>query len=201
MKYALVTATATSAVSQKRFLKIVPTSPVTGAFQFSGLPPGTYRLCAQVPLMVYRANEQQFTDSCLWPDKSAPTFSLTPGQVRKGAVATLARGHMVKIRVNDPGKLLPPPSGKHAGNALAVHIAGPSGVRFIPIVNSDAGGRDHGIVIPYNSPHKVAIQADSLQLQDERGRPISGLNPSDVKGLNGVSSTSFVVNVAGKVKP
>ena len=74
-------------------------------------------------------------------------------------------------------------------------------MRFIPIVGSDAGGRDHSIVIPYNALHKVAIQSDSLQLQDERGRPVSAVAATDVKGLKGIASTSLVVNVVGKVKP
>ena len=125
MKYALVTASSTGAAAGgKGVLKIVPTNPATGVFQFVGLPPGTYRLCAQVPQMVYGANEDRFTDSCLWPDKSSPLVTLVAGQVKTGAVVTLARGHLVKVRVNDPGKLLPAAAGKHAGNVLAIHIAG-----------------------------------------------------------------------------
>ena len=65
----------------------------------------------------------------------------------------------MKIRVNDPAKLLVPPSGKHAGNALALHLAGQSGARFIPIVNSDTGGRDHGIVIPFGALYKWPFRA------------------------------------------
>lgn len=201
VKYALVTVSSAATPGAKPFLKSVPTAPATGIFRLTGLPAGTYRLCAQVPTMIYGANEDQFTDNCIWADANAPRIILTQGQAKTGAVVTLTRGHMVKVRVNDPGKLLPPPSGKHAGSALALHIAGPNGVRFIPISNTDAGGRDHSIVIPYSVAHKLAIQSNSVQLQDEKGRTISGLTPLDILGQNGVHSTSFVVNVVGKVKP
>lgn len=108
----------------------------------------------------------------------------------------------MKIRVNDPGRLLPAPSGKHPGTAMSLRIASPSGrSNNIPIVNTDARGRDHAIVIPYDTPHKLAIQSAGFALEDDSNRALAGSAPIDVQIARGAPPSAYVVNVTRKVQP
>ena len=173
-----------------------------GAFQFTQLPAGSYRLCAQVPQEKIRRGDDRFVDSCgLW-ESVPPPVTLAAGETRKGAVVTVARGYLLKIRVNDPGKLLPPPIGKNGGNALSLMIFGASGLPHnIPIVSQDAAGRDHAVVIPYGMPHKLSIQSSVLSLNDEIGRQIATTAPMDITLARGAALKTYVVNVVKAGKP
>ena len=173
-----------------------------GAFQFTQLPAGSYRLCAQVPQERIRRGDDRFVDSCALWESAPPPIALAAGETRKGAVVTVARGYLFKIRVNDPGKLLPPPIGKIGGNALSLMIFDASGLPHnIPIVSQDAGGRDHAVVIPYGIPHKLEIHSTVLGLNDQIGRQIATTAPMDVTVARGATLKTYVVNVVKAGKP
>ncbi len=151
-------------------------SAPNGAFLFSSLPAGAYVLCGEtlpkitpptqsLTLPTKIGSDDRPLDSCAWLDFSSPKITIAAGELRSGVKVTVKQGRLITIRVNDPQKLLPPKKGQDSGNELSLRLAGPSGlVRRIPILEEDANGRTHGIVIPYDTPHKLSIQSTIFSL-------------------------------------
>jgi len=167
-----------------------------GAFQFSNLRTGTYVICARVTGRNARPQDEPFVDSCLWQDRTALKVSLAPGENRQGVNLPLKHGYLLKVRVNDPGRLLPPAVGKTAGNHLYITLAAPSSLgQHVPIIGEDSAGRDHGIVIPYDTPHKLVIHSSTFVVQDGNGRDINASAASDVRAERGAAPQTFVVNI------
>ena len=165
------------------------------------LPAGPYLLCAQIPSMLVGPKDDPFIDSCASPDISSP-IALVQAQTRTGVIVRAKRGYFLKVRVNDPGKLLPAPNTKDGGNALRISLVNAAGLhQSIPITAQDPGGRTHGIVIPYGSPHSLFIQGAGFALQDSAGRGLDGVTPVSVTASPGGPSQAYVVNVMKAVKP
>lgn len=172
-----------------------------GTFQFTKLPSGSYFLCAQTPLMS-GPKDDPFIDSCAWPDLSSPRLALAAGQARIDVIVPVKRGYLLKIRVNDAGKLLTAPIGNNPASHLSLLLSGPAALqRNIPIADQDSAGRTHSIVIPYDTPHKLFIHSASLALKDANGRDFDGVTPIDVKVSRGGPPPVLVVNVVKAVKP
>jgi hypothetical protein len=72
-----------------------------GTFQISGLPVGSYTVCAQVP-------GGGFVDACEWA--TPLTVDVKAGQAVVGLQFALKRGAILQVRLNDPGQLLLQPS-------------------------------------------------------------------------------------------
>ena len=174
-----------------------------GSFELTKLPAGSYSLCAQTSSMEVGPREDPFVDSCAWPDLSAPKLALLAGQVRTAAAVTVKRGSLVKVRVNDPGKAIAAVNSRVPGNPILLLLSGPAGLpRNVPIIDQDAGGRTHGIVIPYDLPHKLFIHSASLALKDGNGHDFDGVVPVAVQASHGAVPAVIVVNVsAAAVKP
>ena len=172
-----------------------------GSFELAKLPAGPYLLCAQIPSMLVGPKDDPFIDSCASPDISSP-IALAAAQTRTGVIVRAKRGYLLKVRVNDPGKLLPAPNTKDGGNALRISLVNSAGLhQSIPITSQDPGGRTHGIVIPYGSPHSLFIQGAGFALQDSAGRGLDGVTPVSVTASPGGPSQAYVVNVMKAVKP
>ena len=73
-------------------------SNVDGSFQFAGLPPGEYRLCAT-------PNEAGYIGNCEWRRSSRPV-SLTQGTTASIGALRVERGRRVLVRLADPRKRL-----------------------------------------------------------------------------------------------
>lgn len=74
------------------------TSSSTGAFQFSGLPAATYRLCVQVLAGGY-------LNPCSW-SPNPPTVTVAAGKAVTGVQLKIAPGSVLRIRIDDPTSLL-----------------------------------------------------------------------------------------------
>jgi hypothetical protein len=165
-----------------------------GSFTFSNLKTGMYFACAIPPP---GTNGQHFVNSCLWQDHNSVYVPLAPGQVSQGIVVPLQHGSPLNVQVNDPSALLPAPIGKIGGNALAIHIIGPSGLAHpVPIASQNATGRDHFLVVPYNTQLQLLIHSSSFALTDGNGNALAPTTKTSFTVSQGGPPPSFVVNVS-----
>ena len=74
-------------------------SGANGAFSFSGLAVGPYRLCL-------RAQAAYLLDPCEWGGKGVPAAAIPSGANAAANTVKLARGHLVHVQFADPGGLL-----------------------------------------------------------------------------------------------
>jgi Carboxypeptidase regulatory-like domain len=170
-----------------------------GAFSFSDLHTGTYVICLRPAAFNPKADHEPLVDSCAWQDKNSQLIRLAPGQDTTDIIVRAVHGYAFGVHVNDPFHLLSPSlGGKLASNDISIVIAAPSGQpRHLPIVNEDASGRDHQIVIPYDTPHKLYLQSPKVDLLDLNGKKIDPTTPININGTSGVSAPSLVVSISG----
>jgi hypothetical protein len=175
-------------------------STANGAFKFSNLKAGTYVICGRVSDLKV-APESPFVDSCAWRDASSLVVRLTPNNVKNNVVLTLKHGYLLKVRVNDPQKLLAPATGRFGGSQVSLSIAGPSAIlQHIPMVNQDSTGRDHAIVIPFDTPHKLQIHTTNVVLKDSKGLDVDDSTIVNVNVPQVGPTGSYIYNV-DRVKP
>ncbi|HLI86675.1 MAG TPA: carboxypeptidase-like regulatory domain-containing protein [Bryobacteraceae bacterium] len=166
-----------------------------GSFSFSNLKTGMFFACAVPPP---GTNGQRYVNSCLWQDRNSVYVPLAPGQIRQNVVVPLQHGYPLHVHVNDPAALLPAPLGKIAGNELAIHVIGPSGLAHpVPIASQDAKGRDHVLVVPYNTPLQLLIHSSSFALKDAGGNALAPTSKTGFAVTQGGQPPAFVVNVSG----
>jgi hypothetical protein len=82
----------------------------------------------------------------------------------------------VPIRVNDPGQLLAQNEGKTPGAGLLIEVSDSrpgSFFRFVPLVSQDSGGRNHQIVIPFNTPLTLFVHPTFYHVSGATGAPLS----------------------------
>ena len=66
--------------------------------------------------------------------------------------------------------------GKTPGAGLLLEVAASSAgsfFRLVPLVSEDSGGRNHQIVIPFNTPLTLFVYATFYHLSDATGAPLS----------------------------
>jgi hypothetical protein len=172
------------------------TTRFDGTFEFASLPTGRYLLCARPAPFLARPNDEPFVDSCLWQDRSTPAVSLASGQALRNVTLQAQRGHLLKVRVNDPSRqlLLTRPNAR--ANDLAIHVRGPSGlVQPMPIARQDPLGRDYTLVIPY-APHTVVAHSAAFVLKDASARDLDQTRPIPVNVSRGAAPPPpIVVNI------
>jgi hypothetical protein len=136
-----------------------------GSFRFDGLADGRHRLCAQML-------DSTWLNPCEWGLQS-PVVSL-PGAERIVSVTmVLKRGVAVPIRVDDPGRLLLQNEGKIPGAHLLLGVENDAfAFRPARVVSEDANGRNHQIVIPFNTPVKLVVHSSFFRLSDAAGVPL-----------------------------
>jgi hypothetical protein len=92
--------------------------------------------------------------------------------------------------------LLPAPIGKVGRNALTIHIIGPSGLaQPVPITSQNATGRDHVLVVPYNTQLQLLIHSSSFALTDGNGNTLAPTTKTSFTVWQSGPPPSFVVNV------
>ncbi|PWT98655.1 MAG: hypothetical protein C5B51_28730 [Terriglobia bacterium] len=128
-----------------------------GSFQFDRLNSGSYRLCSYVPHGVW-------LNPCAW-GLHPPMFTLSGTQPVATVTLTLKKGAAVPIRINDPGQLLSQYESKSPGADLLIGVASDSRV-FLPAltISRDGGGRNHQIVIPFDSTVNLVVFSPQFQL-------------------------------------
>lgn len=150
----------------------------SGAYSFTGLEPGQYQVCVQMP---GGAN----LDPCKW---SKPTLiTVTAGQTTANQTSTAVKGSLLEVRINDPLRLLAVGTGSSAGDII-VGVLLPQSL-FLPMrmASSDATGRTYDAAIPTNVPVQVQIHSMHLEIADTQG---VSLAPASSKGGTGSSMAS-----------
>ena len=137
-----------------------------------------------------------FVDSCLCQDRNSLQVPLAPLQKTQGIVVPVRHGHPLKIRVNDPSALLPAAIGTTAANHLAIHVIGPSGLaQPVPIASQDAKGRNHMLVVPYDTPLKLLVHSSTFILKDGSGKDLAETTTTIFTASQAGPPPSFVLNV------
>src|SRR5271157_5945662 len=124
------------------------TSDKAGHFTLANLAAGTYFLCTQIGHML---------DPCVWaPPPSAIT--VTAGQISTGNVLRLAKGAVLKVRLNDPSQLLKAATPGPTSNHALLGVWTPDKF-FFPLtkVAEDSGGRDYQLSVPYDKALTLTV--------------------------------------------
>lgn len=114
---------------------------------------------------------------CSGPTGTDPsvTTPISSGQPEATITMVLAKGAAVPIRIEDPGQLVSQNLGKTTGADLLVGVPNDAmAFRSARVVSTDANGRNHEIVVPFNSPVKLVIYSSFFRLADEAGATLAG---------------------------
>jgi len=137
-----------------------------GAFRFTGLSEGRFRLCAQVP-------KTAWLNPCEW-GLQPPVVSLSATQPAVSVTMVLKIGAVVPIRVEDPGQFLSQNEGKIPGAHLLMGVADDGhAFRTVSLLSQDASGRNSQIVVPFGSAAKLVVFSSFFHLADDQGRPLA----------------------------
>jgi hypothetical protein len=140
-------------------------SGAEGAFRFEALPDGKYRLCTQVL-------NSAWLNPCEWGLRP-PLVSLPGAQPIVSVTMALKKGAAVPIRIDDPGQFLSQNEGKAPGAHLLLGVDNDAFVfRPAPLTSQDANGRNHQIVVPFNSIVKLVVYSSFFRLSDSVGIPL-----------------------------
>jgi hypothetical protein len=166
----------------------------TGAFSFSRLPAGTYKLCAQVAAVEAAPANSPYIDTCDWPP-SQPPVTVGVGQQVAGIVFTAPKGAWLKLHVADPDHALPPT----AANAppplepeLQCILKGPDGLyRHARYVSTDNSGRHYQIAIPLKAALSIKVTSSAADVFDQNGNqkkdkddtPLQLATPADLSDV------------------
>ena len=134
----------------------------SGSFRLDGLHPGRYEICLQAPTT-------EWLNPCQW-GLQPPTVALSDVQPSQNLAIKLKRGAVVRVRIDDPGKLLEQNEGKTAGAHLLLGV-GTDALWFhaAPIVSKDPTGRDHQVVVPFDRQVNLTVFSPLFELGDSSG--------------------------------
>lgn len=135
------------------------TTGAAGSFRFDDLYGGPYHLCAQV-------QGSTWLNPCEWGGLS-PTVSLSGTQPSASVTIILKKGVAVPIRVDDPGQLLTQNEGKTPGAHLLLGAGNDAFVfQQARVTSQDSTGRNHQIVIPFDTPVQLVVSSSFFQLSN-----------------------------------
>ena len=190
---AQVTAVVVSNVPPRKDSTVTPTvlfarSVRDGTFSISGVPVGDYRVCAEI-------EGKGLLHTCRWGN--GPLVSIRSGSPTQAAPAIhFAAGTPLHIRLSDDAHVLPAPGAK--GEVPWFGIAKGDGFAALPLVGSDAGGRDYEMLIPFGASLSVAVMNKSYTLTSSSAN-IAGANATiPVQFATGTTPTPIVVHITGK---
>ena len=166
-----------------------------GAFSFTAIDSGRYRLCAQAPSTTW-------LNPCEW-GLNAEVVALSQTQRSIKISMIMKKGTAVPIRIDDPGQLLSLHEGKTPDAHLLLGVSNDTfGFRIASIISSDAGGRNHQVIIPFDKSVNIVANSLFFKLADSGGRLLNS-NASSVTQVNVPAGKKadilrFVVTGAGK---
>src|SRR5438067_8268412 len=135
-----------------------------GTYQIPNLPAGSYSLCVQVA-------GGKYLDPCQWsPPQTASgsTITVKSGQVISGTRLDLRPAAVLQVRINDPQKLLAQP-----GKDVVIGVLTSSGrFRHAPMKSTDAGGQNHEISVPFDTPVRLSLSSAQVSLADDKGKAL-----------------------------
>jgi hypothetical protein len=186
------------------------TSSPKGDFAISGLPFGSYNLCASVKAGGY-------LDPCGWSTQ-LPTVTLTAAHpVTAGYSLVLARGVVLQVRVNDPGQILDTPSAAapvapgggsapSAANTVLPHVT--IGVftdrrTFEPmlLVNKDSTGQNRQGTIPSGRPVSIQLFGRGVAVTDGSGTAIDVTDGSNLSVSATIGAPPAALTFTATAKP
>jgi hypothetical protein len=116
---------------------------------------------------------------------------------------TLKKGAVVPIRINDPGGFLPRYEGKSPGADLLIGVASDSRL-FLPatVLSQDGSGRNHQIVIPFNSLVNLIVFSTQFQLST-LGLPLPKVSSTKIPitAPSGGQPPTITLQVTGRNTP
>jgi hypothetical protein len=135
-----------------------------GAFSPANLPVGDYMLCASVPSAPY-------LDPCVWRQAVRVTLSVS---VVASPTLALEKGVFLKVRINDPLRLLPQGvEGPWTPRKLLVGVMYANGAYHgAQNTGADTAGRDYQLVIPTGTAFKLWLFSTDIALTDARGNAV-----------------------------
>ncbi len=136
-----------------------------GAFEFSGLAPGTYSLCIQSPGL-------EFLDPCLWSDQP-PTVRVTGGQIARNVRLAAQRAVRLRVRVDDPERRLAAPGRESASGNFDAGIWTSRGL-YVPLrlTAKEASGRTLELAVPANQSLHLSLTSTTVGFTDGAGRQL-----------------------------
>jgi len=146
------------------FANGIATAGADGAFAVTGLPAGSYTLCASVPSAPY-------LDPCVWQQPILVTIA--PGSTIKPNLV-LRKGVFLNLRINDPLSLLPQAvDGLWTPRKLLVGVTyGTGAYQGAQSTGVDAAGRDYRLIIPAGVPFKVRVYSRDVSVADAGGNAL-----------------------------
>lgn len=141
------------------------TSAADGSFQIQGLPAGPYSLCAQLPAGGY-------LDPCQW-SLNPTSLTLIAKQVSTGNAVTLRKGSIVKIRMQDPGRLLAQKTRDGRQPHLLIAVPALRGLNAAQQTGKDSNGADYEVTVPNDSSLTIQVVSRDLKLGDKLGNPLA----------------------------
>lgn len=157
------------------------TTTASGAYSFTGLEPGQYQVCVQLP-------GGPNLDPCQW---SKPTLiAVASGTTTANQTTTAVKGSVLQVRINDPQKLMATDKSASASD-IVVGVLLPQGL-FQPmrLGSSDATGRTYDAAIPMGVPIHVQIHSSHLQIADNLGASLGPVNAAPGSGAAAMASAS-----------
>ena len=166
----------------------VASADASGAAALSGLPPGNYILCGWVPSGPY-------LDPCKWG--VMPQAKISANAV-SSTTLVLRKGALLKVRINDPQRLLPQTKDGPLGGPFVIGVKFGKGA-FIGAGNTslDPSGRDYQMAIPVGQQLYLWIFSRRFTLTDAANKPVdvSGV-PSAFQALAATDQV-FTFSVSG----
>jgi hypothetical protein len=170
-----------------------------GAFEFAGVPEGTYRVCPQKSIPGY-------LNPCFW-NESAAAQRVAAGQPTAVVALRLVRSQAQVIRVEDPAGLLgqarvPNRGGPVAAprNAIVLGLFTPAGYFLNGRLAREVGtAKEYVVDVPESGRFRFSAASATLQLADGVGqRADSRLGLSQAVDLvSGRAPAAIVVQVQG----
>lgn len=163
-------------------VRSVPTT-LTGAYQFSQISPGKYRICAQAPADQTSPSEP-FLDACDWAMAEGP-FELYPGQSMTEFQVTVPGGALLQIQVNDPQQIfaaLPSgqiPPGLDTQLQLILRSSNRQAHR-VRLLSQITGGRIYSAIVPVGVPLGLTVTSANGSISDSSGNPVTAEIPLNV---------------------
>jgi hypothetical protein len=163
---------------------------VQGAFAALDLPPGYYVICAGFPGAAY-------LDPCQW--STSPNVTLSAGAVGTPSLV-LRKGVFLRVRVNDPARLLPSEAGIMSAGNLIVGVRFGNGAFHGAHRRIDKTGRDYEMVIPAGMPMSLWVFSRHVTLTDAKGSSLDATAGALIpfRAAAGQDQT-FTFNVSGRV--
>jgi hypothetical protein len=167
------------------------TTDALGRHSLQNVPAGAYLVCVDAP-------DLPILDPCKWD--TPPLLEVT-GNRTTNLDFTVWRGVFLRVRVNDPIRLLPSSESSPLAPAhLIVGVFFGTGASLAAQrVGADAGGQDYRMAIPAGVPLDLWVVSGFVSLADQNGAALKSTGTRiPFEAVPGVDQT-FTIAVTGKL--